>query len=218
MIQASLDWLTEPKEDEEHPRRFYGVATGRVINPLDPMMLGRVQVQLPFVDDLDLQPWARVCTPKSGIAAGIYFMPQVGDEVLLAFEHGDINAPYVIGSLWNAMAPPPFPSPLPQMHTIRTQLGNQINVFDVAGTIQLMTNSGQVITLSPAGVTVVSPVSAQILVGDNLVTITPKGVDITAAKTLNITAGASISITAGGKLSLTAAGDLSLTAPLVRIN
>jgi hypothetical protein len=218
MIRASLDWLTEPPEDEEHPRRFYGVVSAKVINPLDPMMLGRVQVQLPFIDDLDLQPWARVCTPMSGIAAGIYFMPNLNDEVLVAFEHGDTAVPYVIGSLWNALAPPPFPSPVPQMRTIRTQLGNQINIFDLAGTIQLMTNNGQVITLSPAGVTVVSPVSAQILVGDNLITITPKGVDITSAKTLSITAGGAISITAGAKLSIAAAGDLSITAPMVRIN
>jgi hypothetical protein len=218
MIQASLDWLTAPDDDEEHPKRFYGVVTGRVINPLDPMMLGRVQVQLPFIDDLDLQPWARVCTPMAGIAAGMYFIPNLGDEVLIAFEQGDTNVPYVIGSLWNAMAPPPFPSPIPQMRTIRTQVGNQINIFDIPGIIQLLTNSGQAVTLTPTGVNILSPVSAQIIVGDNLITITPKGIDIVAAKTLSITAGASVSITAAGKLSLTAAGEISITAPMVRIN
>jgi hypothetical protein len=116
------------------------------------------------------------------------------------------------------MAPPPFPSPVPQMRTIRTQVGNQINIFDIPGIIQLLTNSGQALTLAPTGVNILSPVSAQIIVGDNLITITPKGIDIVAAKTLSITAGGSVSITAGGKLSLAAAGEISITAPMVRIN
>ena len=43
----------------------------------------------------------------SGVLSGVSFLPQVGDEVLVAFEQGDVNVPYVIGSLWNGFAPPP---------------------------------------------------------------------------------------------------------------
>jgi len=217
MIEASIDWLSEP-QDEEQPKRMYGVMTARVINPLDPMMLGRVQVQLGSVDDVDLMPWARIAQPMAGIASGTYFIPNPGDTVLVAFEHGDINAPYIIGSLWTGFAPPPLPSPIPQMRMIRTPLGNQIMFMDVPPTIQIMTTSGQMLTLSPAGVTIVSPISVQMIVGDNIVTISPKGVDVVAAKTLSISAGGSVSINAGGALTLTAAGTCSITAPMVRIN
>ena len=127
------DWpLTTPDEDDEEDlKRFYGVTTGRVINMIDPMLLGRVQVQLPFIDFLDLSPWARIATPMSGVLCGVGFLPQIGDEVLVAFEQGDVNVPYVIGSLWNGFAPPfpnfPVPdSPVRTSYTIRTLTGNQI--------------------------------------------------------------------------------------------
>jgi hypothetical protein len=217
MSNVSVDMLLEPK-DEDSPKRFYGVTTAQVINPLDPMMLGRVQVRLPFVDDFDLEPWARVSQPMAGMISGTYFIPNPGDTVLVAFEHGDVNAPYILGSLWTGFTPPPLPSPVPQIRQIRTPGGNQLTFMDIPPTIQMLTISGQMVTLSPAGVTVVSPVSVQILVGDNVVTIAPNGVTIAAAKSLSITAGAAISITAGGNLSLSSAGNLELKAPLVRIN
>ena len=99
MIEDLLSSVDE--SIDEINKKFYGVTTGRVINPLDPLMLGRVQVQLPFIDALDLSPWARVVTPMVGQFAGNYFIPNLGDEVLVAFEHGDIAYPFVVGSLWN---------------------------------------------------------------------------------------------------------------------
>ena len=78
------------------------------------------------LDSLDLSPWARIALPMAGVLHGMYFIPNINDEVLVAFEHGDVNAPYIIGSLWNAMAPPPLQSPVPQIRAIRTLAGNQI--------------------------------------------------------------------------------------------
>ena len=65
MIEKTLERMDESIEDVQ--RKFYGVAVGKVINVLDPMTLGRVQVQLPFVDSLDLSPWARVAEPRSSM-------------------------------------------------------------------------------------------------------------------------------------------------------
>lgn len=98
--------------------KIYGVVVGRVINLLDPLMLGRVQVEIPAIDALDLSPWARVATPAASLASGFYWIPSLEDEVLVAFEQGDINAPYVIGCLWSAIMVPPLPSPLPQIRMI----------------------------------------------------------------------------------------------------
>src|SRR5260370_35238121 len=80
-------------------KKYYGVVTGRVINLLDPLTLGRVQVQLPFIDSLDLSPWARVATPLAGILAGFYFIPQITDQVLAAFRHRHAPTPTDSASL-----------------------------------------------------------------------------------------------------------------------
>ena len=57
-------------------KKFYGVCTGRVSTSSIPFMLGRVQVQLPFIDSVDLSPWARVASPMAGPLHGYYMIPQ----------------------------------------------------------------------------------------------------------------------------------------------
>jgi phage baseplate assembly protein gpV len=196
--------------------KIFGVVVGKVINPLDPMMLGRVQVQLPFIDSLDLSPWARVATPMAGPAHGMYFIPNPGDEVLVAFEHGDRNVPYIVGSLWNAMSPPPLPSPLPQIRMIRTLAGNTILFTEVPPSITVMVPSGQTIEMSPAGI--------QIIDGVNVINMTPDGVTITGPNVnligtaaLNITAP-NVTINGAAAANVQSAGLCNITAPLVKIN
>jgi uncharacterized protein involved in type VI secretion and phage assembly len=77
--------------------RFYGVHRGVIGNTADPMKQNRVQVRLPAVPGGATQ-WAIVCRPFGSTAAGR--TPQIGEEVLVAFENGDLQQPYVIGSLW----------------------------------------------------------------------------------------------------------------------
>ncbi len=91
----------------ETQRRMYGVAPGIVTNNQDPDGLGRVKVRFPWLSDNNETDWIRVATLMSGSNRGTFFLPETGDEVLIAFEHGDINHPYVIGSLWNNTAQPP---------------------------------------------------------------------------------------------------------------
>ena len=203
-------------------KKFYGVATGKVINILDPMMLGRVQVQLPFIDSLDLSPWARVATMMAGPLHGTYFVPNPGDEVLVAFEQGDVNAPYVIGSLWSAFAPPPLPSPVPQMRLIKTLAGNQIMFTEVPPSILIQVQpTGQTIMISPAGIQILSgsnvvnlgpptgPPTVQVMSGQNVINLSPDGVTISGTPNLNLSAA--------GVLNLTAPA-INITGGLVKIN
>lgn len=197
-------------------RRFPGVVTGKVINVLDPMMLGRVQVQLPFVDSVDLSPWARVAVLMAGPLHGSYFLPNVGDEVLVAFEHGDVNAPYVIGSLWNAMAPPPLASPVPQVRTLRTPAGNQITFVEAPPAITISTLAGQTVNLSPAGVQV-NAAGAVVSITPAAVTITAPTIALNATQAINL-AAPTVAIKAGSAVSITSGTSCSVTAPTVRIN
>lgn len=87
--------------------RFYGVTIAVVTNVEDDDNLGRVKAKFPWLTDEDESPWARVVTPMAGDDRGFYFLPEVDDEVLVAFEHGDMAFPYILGSLWNGKDKPP---------------------------------------------------------------------------------------------------------------
>lgn len=216
---------------ESVQRKFWGVTVGRVINLLDPLTLGRVQVQLPMIDDVELSPWARVAVPMAGLAHGHYFIPNFGDQVLIAFENGELQAPYVIGSLWNATAPPPLPSPVPQIRVLRTLAGNQLVFTEVPPTVTLQSGPTPPVTIpappTPAGppTVILAPTGIQILFGLNVINMTPDGITITGTPNLNLVASASITMTAP-KVSIAGAtstdvlsgGTVSVTAPMVRIN
>lgn len=81
--------------------KCYGVVVGIVTNNQDPDNMHRVKVRFPWLSQSDESNWARVATPMAGNGRGVYFLPEVDDEVLVAFEHGSVEHPYVVGSLWN---------------------------------------------------------------------------------------------------------------------
>jgi len=68
---------------------------------------GRVKVKFHWDREENASVWIRVATPYAGRNGGFYSIPEVGDEVLVAFEQGDVRRPYVLGQLWNAADPPP---------------------------------------------------------------------------------------------------------------
>jgi hypothetical protein len=229
MIEETLNEMDSAIEDLQN--KFYGVTVGRVINVADPMFLSRVQVQLPFLDSLDLSPWARVAVPMAGPTHGAYFIPNVGDEVLVAFEHGDVSAPYIIGSLWNVQNLPPLPSPLAQIRTLRTLVGNQIVFSEAPPTVTIQSGPTPPATIpappTPAGppTIIMSPTGVQIIFGMSVINMTPDGITITGTPNLNLTATASINITApnvsingAAATSVQSGGVCNVTAPLVKIN
>lgn len=131
-----------------------GVAIGQVINNLDATNLGRVQVSLPWLPGIE--PWARVSAGSGGPGRGTYFIPQIGDEVLLAFQHGDVRDAYVLGTLWSATDRPPSKTPLDPVNRrlIRTPAGHEIELHDLEQTVTVTTSTGQKIVLDPAKIEV----------------------------------------------------------------
>ena len=231
MLEECLDEVDQSIEDIK--RKYYGVTTGTVINVLDPLMLGRVQVQMQFIDALDLSPWARIAVPMAGMLHGSYFIPNIGDTVLLAFEHGDVNAPYVLGSLWSAAAPPPQQTPVPQIRELRTLAGNQIVFTEVPPSVTIQTGPTapvpapappssvgphHTVMLSPAGIQAMTPTSILLQVGATTLLMTPEGITLQASGNIVTLGAGGINIVAGVNTSITAGGVASVTAPLVRIN
>ena len=98
-------------EKEHQLNRVGGVVTGVVTSNNDPEKLGRVQVKYPWLPKLSGSElsscWARLAFVGGGADRGIVFLPEVNDEVLLAFENGDMSSPYVLGVLYNGKDKPP---------------------------------------------------------------------------------------------------------------
>jgi uncharacterized protein involved in type VI secretion and phage assembly len=93
---------------EDISSKIYGVVPAIVTNNKDPDGLARIKVKFPWMGEAKESEtfWARVATFMAGNERGSYFIPEVDDEVLVAFENGDINYPYMIGALWNGKDKP----------------------------------------------------------------------------------------------------------------
>jgi len=87
-----------------------GIVIGVVTDNSDPEGWGRVKVKYPWQEDNIVSHWARMATPMAGNGRGIEFLPEVNDEVVVAFEHGDMHRPFVLGALWNGVDAPPEPA------------------------------------------------------------------------------------------------------------
>ena len=107
------------------------------VKEVDPA-LARVKVTIPEREHET--EWAPIASPMSGGSRGAYFMPEVGDEVVVGFDRGRFDHPYVLGSLWNGVDAPPSPvehAPAPdgQVRIIKSVNGHEISLYDpeVAG-------------------------------------------------------------------------------------
>ena len=90
-------------DHEEQNNKIYGVVTAVVTNTQDPEKRGRVKIKYGWLGDAKTAEsnWARIATLMAGNDRGTHFLPEVDDEVLVCFEHGNINHPYIIGALYN---------------------------------------------------------------------------------------------------------------------
>jgi len=104
-----LSSLLDPTKTDTQP--WGGIVIGIVTNNNDAeLKYGSVKVKFPWLDDsAEESYWARVSFPGAGKDRGIYFLPEPDDEVLIAFEHGDFNCPYIIGSVYNGQDTTPLP-------------------------------------------------------------------------------------------------------------
>src|SRR3974390_1449993 len=141
-----MDALSGLLGPEDSGDRYYGVAFAIVTNNRDPEGLARVKVALPWMGDRAESDWARVGTPMAGPQRGVYLLPEVDDEVLVAFEQGSPSAPYVLGGLWNGKDAPPESNAdgHNDRRTIKSRSGHVIRLTDTKGQeqIEIIDSSG----------------------------------------------------------------------------
>ncbi len=198
-----------------------GVAVGIVTDNEDPEGLGRVKLTFPWRESDDESHWARVATPMAGDEMGTYFLPKVDDEVLVAFDSGDLDHPYVLGSLWNGDQPPPEDNADGEntIRTIKSESDHEITLDDdeTEGNVEITTSGGHTISLDDSS-------------GSETITIEDSSgqnsIEFDATRgSMNIESGAKLSVdapalefTADGNISIEASGVLTLEGALVRIN
>jgi phage protein D/phage baseplate assembly protein gpV len=104
--ERSLLSLATPGGSANGAPPLPGVAVAQVTDVRDPDDLGRVKLKFPWMSDTYVSDWARVLQPGAGPQRGGVVLPEVNDEVLVAFEHGDLRRPYVVGGLYNGVDKP----------------------------------------------------------------------------------------------------------------
>ena len=184
--------------------QFYGVYVGVVTDLADPDNQGRVKIRLPWSPDNDgdsYEAWARLATMMAGENRGTWFVPDQGDEVLVAFEAGDPRRPYVIGALWNGKDAPPESMDSAgsnDIKAIRSRNGVRIVLDDATGSERLL---------------VETPAGQQVLLDDGA-----RSVSIKDASGNEIKLDSSgITITASAKVTVEAS-TVELNASMVSVN
>jgi uncharacterized protein involved in type VI secretion and phage assembly len=215
-----LDELNVDRRDVGHAA---GVAAGIVTNNHDPDGLGRIKVRFPWLSDSNETDWIRMTTTMAGAGRGVFFLPEVGDEVLVAFEHGDINRPFVIGALWNGVDNPPETNSdgSNNIRKIRSRSGHEI-IFNDNDTamqekIEIHTNAGHTITLDDsAGQEKIEIIDKT---GNNKISIdsVQNSVEIESAMQFKVKSQM-IEIEAGAAMTIKAGATLTIQGAIVKIN
>jgi len=197
--------VTSPGTDD----RFYGVTIGVVTNNKDPDGLGRVKTSLPWMADQVETDWARVVTPMAGSGRGLYCLPEVNDEVLVAFEHGNPDTPYVLGGLWNGKDKPPESNSdgKNDRRAIRSRSGNVIRLSDTDGDakIEIIDSSGKntiVISAKDNSITITADGDVTVQSNNGKLKLSGRGVEITSTSTVKIEASQSADLKASGQLNI----------------
>ena len=216
MSNSLLDLLT-PAGGAHEPGRFFGVVVGIVTNNKDPDKLGRVRVKFPWLSDDHESWWARIATPMAGPNRGVYFLPEVDDEVLVAFEHGDVRFPYVLGALWNGKDAPPATNDdgKNNIRVIHSRSGHLIRLDDKDGDekIEVIDKTGS------NSITIKS--------SDNSMTLTcvgklkleaTQGIEITSQADVKIRASTSMNIQANATMDVQSSANMTIKGAIVSIN
>lgn len=228
--------LSEPAGERANGRHP-GPVVAVVTNINDPEGRGRVRVKFPWMSDDVESDWARLMGVGAGKGRGLFCLPEVNDEVLVAFERGDFNRPYVLGGLWNGQDKPPIEigqavqNGETHKRGFKTRVGHTLTFVDgqEAGVI-LETAGGHRLTLADEGKKVMLETS-----GGHVLTLDDGGSEVKLESSANLTikSGANLTIEAGAVLELKGAsfklngdgmgevkagGTLQVQGALVKIN
>ncbi|NOT63606.1 MAG: phage tail protein [Acidobacteria bacterium] len=192
-----------------------GVAIALVTQNQDDENMCRVKVRYPWHEKPSESYWARLASPMAGKERGLVLIPEVGDEVLVAFEREDLRFPYVIGALWNGQDKTPLANNdgKNDKRILKSRKKHHLLFDDGAhGVVELAHEKGHKIILDDNGFAVQDKKGNMVKVDSNSGAMT-----IEAKGQLNLKA-ATINIEATGTLKLKASATLTIRGTQVMIN
>jgi uncharacterized protein involved in type VI secretion and phage assembly len=205
--------------------KMYGVEVAIVTNVQDPDKLGRVKICFPRLPGKPESDWARVTQPAAGAGRGFYWLPEVNDEVLVAFERGEAQRPYVVGALWNGKDKPMDGAYVDDNSTrmIQTKSGHQVIFDDKDGQekIVIADKSGKrTMTFDVANKKfIVEAAEGDIeLHAEKKIVLDCEDLEIKTSKSGKMDVGTTFDLNVSDKMNVTAGPQLNLKASRVNIN
>ena len=213
-----------------------GVVVALVTDNNDPNNTARVKLKFPWLDDNYESDWARLTQLGAGPNSGAVWIPEVNDEVLVAFEHGDIRRPYVIGNLYNGQDTPNLGSGLFDNGKVKrrgfiSRKGHQFIFFDdpnKAGMafissdgklkISLDETNSEIHISSQGKVHVESKDDMTLESQANLKLSAQQGITLEAQTNLGLKGGSGATLDGGPQLEVKASGQLKVTGAMVDVN
>lgn len=192
-----------------------GVAVGLVTQNKDEKGLCRVKVRFPWHEKPRESHWARLAMPMAGKDRGFVTIPEVGDEVLVAFEREDLRFPYILGTLWNGEDTPPADNKdgKNDKRIFKSRKKHYLLLDDgTKGVVELAHEKGRKIVLDDSGFSVEDEKGNRVKVDSN------SGAMTIEAKGRLVLKAASISIEATGTIDIKASATLTVNGSLVTIN
>ena len=178
-----IDTEAVPKGEEQ---------PARVMDNNDPMGMGRVRVQFPWQEEKNqMTPWIRTTTIYAGAGRGDYKIPEIGDEILVGFESGNAEKPFMLGAMYNGAEVSGYATSNNDLKVMQSRIGNRLIMNDETRDVTLESQKGQTIA---------------IFYGDGNIDIkAPENINISAGKSINITAGENVNVSARTNI-MTSAG------------
>lgn len=220
---ARTGLLSESLTSEGPLEAWPGAVVAIVTNTEDPKKWGRVKVKYPWLTEDAESDWVRIVGPGAGKEVGFFAMPDVNDEVLVVFEHGDFNRPFILGGLWNGKdSIPPEPAGAangekPLVRSWRSRKGHRFTVYDNPDNkIEIETGGKHKILLDDANkkITITSGSgSLKIILDDNA-----KKITIDGSGEVEVKAGSNLKLQANGNVDVQANGQVNIKGTMVNIN
>lgn len=216
MPQSLLDFFQPTQETEGD--RIYGVVVGIVTNNQDPEGMGRVKVRFPWLSSTEESWWARIAVPMAGKDRGVYFLPEVDDEVLVAFEQGEVRSPYVLGALWNGKQKPPATNDdgKNNLRVIKSRSGHVIRLDDTenAEKIEIIDKTQKnSIVIDASANTLTVKADGDITLESANGKIVLKGQSIEIQST-----GQTVTVQSASSMEVKASGEMTIKGAVVNIN
>ncbi|MDP2315436.1 MAG: phage baseplate assembly protein V [Pseudomonadota bacterium] len=201
-----------------------GLVEALVTDNVDPEKLGRVRVKFPTLPDGPESWWARLAMPMAGQERGWMTIPEIGDEVIVSFVHGDHDNAIVLGSVYNGVDTPPYANEdgKNNLRVFQSRSGHRLTFDDTAGEerIELITHNEEIRLIWDSKEKVLSVYSGKDIIVEAVETVSWKCKDfiLDASNSISMKAGTTMELKSGTSCTVDGGSSLVLTASMTQIN